>query len=165
MMRRYNRWHLRFDQPDPNDFSYNLADPQGFNRYAYTEGDPTNFVDPSGLEMCYDAWCGGGGLSWGGGYSGGNGWGHDPSPGQRGISEAEDAWYNRMLKAFAKAGSRRAFEILEGVLPEDDKVIIDCVRFTEIVQEIADSSDSPEVFLNRLARVFTGPTIAASGRC
>ncbi|MFL6334243.1 MAG: hypothetical protein ACJ754_13095 [Pyrinomonadaceae bacterium] len=26
MMRRYNRWHLRFDQPDPADFSYDLTE-------------------------------------------------------------------------------------------------------------------------------------------
>jgi RHS repeat-associated protein len=51
MMRRYTgKWH-RFDQPDPYDGSYSLGDPQSFNRYAYTQNDPVNFVDPSGLEM------------------------------------------------------------------------------------------------------------------
>jgi len=49
MFRRYNRWWSCFDQPDPYDGSYNLADPQSFNRYAYTQNDPVNFVDPSGL--------------------------------------------------------------------------------------------------------------------
>jgi RHS repeat-associated protein len=53
MMRRYNRWHSRFDQPDPYDGSYNLSDPQSFNRYAYTQGDPVNFIDPTGLEICF----------------------------------------------------------------------------------------------------------------
>jgi hypothetical protein len=41
---------LRFDQPDPSDGSYDLSDPQSFNRYAYVGGDPVNFIDPSSLE-------------------------------------------------------------------------------------------------------------------
>jgi hypothetical protein len=49
MFRRYNRWHDRFDQPDPYDGSYDETDPQSLNRYAYTNGDPVNFVDPLGL--------------------------------------------------------------------------------------------------------------------
>src|SRR5436309_7896029 len=49
MFRRYNRKHSRFDQPDPYDGSYDLGDPQSFNRYAYTKNDPANFVDQSGL--------------------------------------------------------------------------------------------------------------------
>ncbi len=51
MHRRYNRWHSRFDQPDPYDGSYSLTDPQSFNRYAYVQNDPVNFVDPSGLNI------------------------------------------------------------------------------------------------------------------
>lgn len=50
MHRRYNRWWSRFDQPDPYDGSYDLIDPQSFNRYAYVQNDPVNFVDPSGLD-------------------------------------------------------------------------------------------------------------------
>jgi RHS repeat-associated protein len=50
MHRRYNRWWSRFDQPDPYDGSYDLTDPQSFNRYAYVQNDPVNFTDPSGLE-------------------------------------------------------------------------------------------------------------------
>jgi len=49
MFRRYNRAHSRFDQPDPYEGSYDLRDPQSFNRYAYVQNDPVNFVDPSGL--------------------------------------------------------------------------------------------------------------------
>lgn len=49
MHRRYNRWHLRFDQPDPYDGSYDLFNPQSFNRYAYVNNDPANLVDPTGL--------------------------------------------------------------------------------------------------------------------
>ena len=28
MFRRYNRWHSRFDQPDPSDGSYDVSNPQ-----------------------------------------------------------------------------------------------------------------------------------------
>jgi len=49
-MRRYaGKWH-RFVQPDPYDASYDLTNPQSFNRYAYVENDPVNFVDPLGLD-------------------------------------------------------------------------------------------------------------------
>lgn len=51
MYRRYNCWHSRFDQPDPWNGSYNLTDPQSFNRYAYVQNDPVNFVDPTGLHL------------------------------------------------------------------------------------------------------------------
>lgn len=37
------------DQPDPWDGSYDLAEPQTFNRYADVRNDPVNFIDPSGL--------------------------------------------------------------------------------------------------------------------
>jgi RHS repeat-associated protein len=49
MHRRYNRFHSRFDQPDPSDGSYDFSDPQSLNRYAYTQNDPVNFIDLSGL--------------------------------------------------------------------------------------------------------------------
>ncbi|HEV2837008.1 MAG TPA: RHS repeat-associated core domain-containing protein, partial [Pyrinomonadaceae bacterium] len=42
------KWH-RFTQPDPYDGAYDLTDPQSFNRYAYVQNDPVNFVDPTGL--------------------------------------------------------------------------------------------------------------------
>jgi RHS repeat-associated protein len=51
MFRRYNRWHSRFDQPDPYEGSYDFTNPQSFNRYSYVNNDPVNTVDPSGLEM------------------------------------------------------------------------------------------------------------------
>ena len=50
MFRRFNRKYSRFDQPDPYDGSYSLTNPQSFNRYAYVQNDPVNFVDPSGLD-------------------------------------------------------------------------------------------------------------------
>jgi RHS repeat-associated protein len=49
MMRRYEGKWSRFAQPDPYDGSYNLSDPQSLNRYAYTESDPVNLTDASGL--------------------------------------------------------------------------------------------------------------------
>jgi hypothetical protein len=52
-MRRYQSASSRFSQPDPYYGSYNLTDPQSLNRYAYTQNDPVNFVDPSGLSMAY----------------------------------------------------------------------------------------------------------------
>ena len=54
MMRSYHAYFSRFDQPDPWDGSYDLADPQSFNRYAYVQNDPVNFVDPTGLDDIYD---------------------------------------------------------------------------------------------------------------
>jgi RHS repeat-associated protein len=50
MFRRYNRWWSRFDQPDPYGGSYDMTNPQSFNRYAYVNNDPVNFVDPLGLD-------------------------------------------------------------------------------------------------------------------
>ncbi len=49
MHRRYGAYWSRFSQPDPYDGSYNVADPQSLNRYAYVQNDPVNFVDPTGL--------------------------------------------------------------------------------------------------------------------
>jgi RHS repeat-associated protein len=99
MFRRYNRWHSRFDQPDPHDGSYDFSDPQSFNRYAYVQNDPASFVDPTGLEMsvcgieqnweqCVGS-SGWGDTFYGNTYAGGNGWGHDPHPGRRDIRNAE----------------------------------------------------------------------------
>jgi len=72
MARRYHGWWSRFSQPDPYDFAYSLADPQSFNRYAYVQSDPVNFVDPTGLQMCAAEYsyseCGGGAGFWGGGF-------------------------------------------------------------------------------------------------
>lgn len=56
-LRRYNRWHLRFDQPDPYGGSYDLVNPQSFNRYAYVADDPVNSTDPSGMMAnAWDSW-------------------------------------------------------------------------------------------------------------
>jgi RHS repeat-associated protein len=52
-----NRQHQfangRFMQADPVHGS--IASPQALNRYSYTGNDPINWVDPLGLEKCFDA--------------------------------------------------------------------------------------------------------------
>jgi hypothetical protein len=30
-----------------------LTDPQSFNRFSRVQNDPTDFIDPSGLQFCY----------------------------------------------------------------------------------------------------------------
>ncbi len=98
MNRRYGSIGARFSQADPYDGSYNMNDPQSFNRYSYVQNDPVNFTDPSGLvpsdgcgadlsfAQCY------GNSQWdpffGGSYGWNDGWGHDPNPGGRVISGA-----------------------------------------------------------------------------
>ena len=53
-MRRYaGKWH-RFVQPDPSEGSYDMSNPQSFNRYAYVQNDPVNFIDPLGLDPNID---------------------------------------------------------------------------------------------------------------
>lgn len=43
----------RWTSPDPYNGSMSLGNPQSFNRYSYVENQPTNFVDPSGLQLRY----------------------------------------------------------------------------------------------------------------
>jgi RHS repeat-associated protein len=47
--RKYESLSGRMTSPDPYGGSMTIADPQSFNRYSYTQNDPVNFVDPSGL--------------------------------------------------------------------------------------------------------------------
>ena len=39
MHRRYNPSSIRFEQPDPYGGSYDLSNPQSFNRYTYVQND------------------------------------------------------------------------------------------------------------------------------
>ncbi|MCW5961704.1 MAG: hypothetical protein KIS76_16190 [Pyrinomonadaceae bacterium] len=41
----------RWTSPDPYNGSASLGNPQSFNRFSYVENQPTNFVDPSGLQI------------------------------------------------------------------------------------------------------------------
>jgi RHS repeat-associated protein len=40
----------RWTSPDPYNGSMMIGDPQSHNRYNYTQNDPVNFLDPSGLD-------------------------------------------------------------------------------------------------------------------
>jgi RHS repeat-associated protein len=48
--RYYSNAYGRFMTPDPYTNSGRLTDPQSWNRYAYTRGDPVNRYDPSGTD-------------------------------------------------------------------------------------------------------------------
>lgn len=50
--RYYSNAYGRFMTPDPYTNSGRLTDPQSWNRYAYTRGDPVNRIDPIGDEDC-----------------------------------------------------------------------------------------------------------------
>lgn len=58
MNRYYSPVYRRFTSPDPYRASGGPADPGSWNRYAYVNGDPINFSDPSGLlaEAACDGW-------------------------------------------------------------------------------------------------------------
>ena len=78
--RNYSTEQSRWLRPDPYNGSYDLLNPQSFNRYAYVGNNPLSFVDPFGLEMVttcdasgncvtMDDGTGEGGGGGGGGYS------------------------------------------------------------------------------------------------
>lgn len=50
MNRYYSNAYGRFMTPDPYTNSGRLSDPQSWNRYAYTRGDPVNRVDLTGTD-------------------------------------------------------------------------------------------------------------------
>ncbi len=52
--RKYENLSGRWTSPDPYTGSASIADPQSFHRYNYTQNDPVNFVDPSGLESSWN---------------------------------------------------------------------------------------------------------------
>ena len=56
--RKHENQAGRWTSPDPYNGSMNIGDPQSFNRYSYVNNQPTNFVDPSGLNQvhytCYN---------------------------------------------------------------------------------------------------------------
>ncbi len=43
----------RWTSPDPYNGSASVGNPQSWNRYSYVENQPTNYVDPSGLQWRY----------------------------------------------------------------------------------------------------------------
>jgi RHS repeat-associated protein len=57
--RAYETAPGRWTRPDPYNGSYDLANPQSFNRYVYVMNNPLAFTDPSGLR-----WNPCGGVNW-----------------------------------------------------------------------------------------------------
>jgi RHS repeat-associated protein len=87
--RQYASQMGRWLSPDPYNGSYDLMNPQSFNRYAYVGNNPLTHVDPTGLYLIWvDVWGGGCDLTcsigiWG--FGGGEG-GYAPSGGVGGGS-------------------------------------------------------------------------------
>jgi RHS repeat-associated protein len=50
MYRNLSGTMARFNRPDPYDGSYDLTNPQTFNRYVYVSNNPLRLVDPQGLD-------------------------------------------------------------------------------------------------------------------
>lgn len=48
--RNYAMAQARWLRPDPDDGSYDLMNPQSFNRYAYVNGNPLAYIDSTGLD-------------------------------------------------------------------------------------------------------------------
>ena len=44
----YNTWG-RWMSPDPDNGSYDISNPQSFNRYMYANNNPLGFADATGL--------------------------------------------------------------------------------------------------------------------
>jgi RHS repeat-associated protein len=55
LYRQYASTQGRWLSPDPYNGSYNLADPQSLNRYAYVAGRPLAVVDSLGLDGFWDS--------------------------------------------------------------------------------------------------------------
>src|SRR5665213_1215267 len=52
--RYYASLYGRFNTPDPSMDNVDYQNPVSWNAYSYTNGDPINFNDPSGLLTCGD---------------------------------------------------------------------------------------------------------------
>ncbi len=79
--RNYSESQARWLSPDPYDGSYDVTNPQSFNRYAYVLNNPLSFIDPLGLEEdkdpCDDPVYRDSHVESGGGWGGGGGGGGD----------------------------------------------------------------------------------------
>jgi RHS repeat-associated protein len=55
LFRQYSSTQGRWMSPDPYDGSYELTNPQSFNRYSYARNSPVGFTDALGLDPAEDA--------------------------------------------------------------------------------------------------------------
>lgn len=53
--RKYENRSGRWTSPDPYNGSISINDPQSFNKYSYVKNQPTNFIDPTGLQVAGEA--------------------------------------------------------------------------------------------------------------
>jgi len=63
LYRNYSAEQARWLRPDPYNGSYDLNNPQSFNRYMYVNGNPLTYTDPSGLAGGITGWGGACSLS------------------------------------------------------------------------------------------------------
>jgi RHS repeat-associated protein len=173
--RQYSGWWSRFAQPDPYDGSYDMSDPRSFNRYAYVQNDPVNFVDPSGLMMsdCGAEWsfaqCGGAGGFWGGGSGfGGNvaAYNHDYGGLPPNIASAMSAHDQGVRDAIHDAGVATAvraalannnFALAEALVNANPNVGLS-INGVQLFGELAGA------FINGYGNGFAQLQLAASGR-
>jgi RHS repeat-associated protein len=145
MMRRYSgKWH-RFDQPDPDDGSYDLTNPQSFNRYAYVQNDPVNWVDPTGLlpMMC------GLYMQYMNGERTGNGFVC--------FGDSEPFFgFNPGDKPLGGPGEPQK----PAPTPTPPT---DCQKFADMMQQIANNASDVQPFLDKLASTFTAANNASIG--
>jgi len=64
MYRQYSSTQGRWLSPDPYDGSYDMSDPQSFNRYSYVRNRPLSSLDPLGMSDCESGWWVSGGGEW-----------------------------------------------------------------------------------------------------
>ncbi|HEY3581096.1 MAG TPA: RHS repeat-associated core domain-containing protein, partial [Pyrinomonadaceae bacterium] len=155
MFRRHNRWHSRFDQPDPSGRSYKVGDPQSFNRYAYVQNDPVTLVDPLGLDgsdplgppppvptlappagplstITTNTWA----PYW-----------------IRGSSGDGTEWHTLAVidRGDLNSGIAGTIELV----PQNTAPPTDCQLFVASVAGIASSNSDPDSFMDEMARTFT----------
>lgn len=146
--RKYENTAGRWTSSDPLGGS--IGDPQSFNRYAYVENDPVNFVDPSGLDDCPI----------------------DPATGRpRCISPLTG--FNVTINISSRSvigggGAGRGFHSLlsrggartepqEPAKPSHSRdTRTDCERFADRVAGIASKHNDVRGFMDELARTFIG---------
>ena len=154
MMRRYaGKWH-RFAQPDPYNGSYNFTNPQSFNRYAYVQNDPVNFIDPSGLDPQTD-----GGLGNQAALALLPRWSVDASrgPGYGGFL-GDGGEVGMVIDPLGRT-TRERLNPQKPTTPQQN----DCLTFADMVDKIADDlyyqldpwSGGEQAFMDRLATTFT----------